>query len=121
MWTDEPGWWAASVTDVDTDVTRLIGRIQVRPEVTGLGQWSVMWTEYYGALVRCADLTHSRVTFGAPVADGRIVPERHHSHISDGDCQESSIEPVAGGVRHEMGAPAPEGSRSGRRFGRGRT
>jgi hypothetical protein len=84
-----------------------------------------MWTEYYGALVRCSDLTHSRVVFGIPTADGATVPERQHSHVSDGDCQESSVEPVPGGVRHEMGAPgtgaeAAEGSRSGRWFGHGR-
>ena len=69
-----------------------------------------MWTEYYGALVRCADLTHSRVVFGVPTADGGVVPERRHSHVNDGDCQESSVDDVAGGVRHEMGAPPAEGS-----------
>ena len=118
MWTDEPGWWAASVTDVEADVTRIIGRIRVKAQVTGLGRWSVMWTEYYGALVRCSDLTHSRVVFSVPTADGGTVPERRQNRVNDGDCQESTVEDVPGGVRHEMGAPAPPGSPSGRRFGR---
>ena len=118
MGAEEPGWWAASVTDVEAGVTRLIGRIQVKEQVTGLGQWSVMWTEYYGALLRCADLTHSRVVFGVPTADGGVVPERRHNHVNDGDCQESSVVDVPGGVRHEMGAPPPEGSQPARRFRR---
>ncbi len=107
VWTDEPGWWAASVTDVEADVGRLIGRIRVGDRVTGLGRWSVMWTEYYRPLVRCSDLTHSRVVFRIPTADGGVVPERRHSHVNDGDCQESSVDDVPGGVRHEMGAPRP--------------
>ncbi|MEA2828619.1 MAG: hypothetical protein QOG43_3058 [Actinomycetota bacterium] len=114
MWTDEAGWWAASVTDVEAGVTQPIGRIRVKAQVTGLGRWSVMWTEYYGALVRCSDLTHSRVVFGIPTADDGVAPERRHSHVNDGDCQESSVDDVPGGVRHEMGAPPPEGFPSGR-------
>lgn|GEM_PF-5631467 len=90
---------------MESAVTRRIGRIRVRPEVTGLGRWSVMWTEYFGALTRCADLTHSRVVFSTPIADGGVVPEREHSHVNDGDCQESSVESIPGGVRQEMGAP----------------
>lgn len=105
--TDAPAWWAASVTDLDGGgETHLIGRIRVRRRVTGLGQWSVMWTEYFGALTRCADLTHSRVVFSTPVADDGIVPERHHNTVHDGDCQPSTVEDLPGrGVRHEMGAP----------------
>ncbi len=64
-----------------------------------------MWTEYYGALVRCADLTHSRVAFSTPAADGGIVPQRRHNIVHDGDCQPSTVEDFAGGVRHEVGAP----------------
>ncbi len=108
VWTDEPGWWAASVADladVDSGAGRLIGRIRVRDEVTGLDRWSVMWTEYYSALTRCSDLTHSRVVFTTPTADGSIVPEREHSHVNEGDCEGSSVESVPGGVRHEMGRP----------------
>ncbi len=102
--TDERAWWSASVTDEGSGVTRLIGRIRVDEAVTGLDRWSVMWTEHYGPIARCADLSHSRVVFTTPTADGGVVPERQHSHVGDGDCEGSSVEAVPGGVRHEMGA-----------------
>lgn len=84
----------------------------------GLGRWSVMWTEYYGASVaRCSDLPCSRVVFGTPTATGAAVaPERSHSHLGDlagpgldhQTCDTSRIEAVAGGVRHEMAGPVSD-------------
>ncbi|MEA2843265.1 MAG: hypothetical protein QOJ69_936 [Actinomycetota bacterium] len=108
--TDGGGWWAATVADERSGVVSPIGRIRVPGEWRGLGCWSVMWTEYYGApLRRCADLAHSSAVFGIPTAvdeGGRgVVPDRRHDHLSDGRCP-ASVEEVDGGVRQEMGIPA---------------
>ncbi len=109
--TDEPGWWAASVADDDSGVVSPIGRIRV-PPTTGLGYWSVMWTEYYGPSVhQCSDLATARALFGTPTAPGRTVPERRHSHLGElagpaldhTTCDTSSIEDLPDGVRHQMG------------------
>lgn len=107
-----PGWWEASVADGDDDATS-IGRVHVPEHWGRLARWSVMWTEYYGGpLSRCDELAHSRVVFGMPVADGGMVrPARQEDHYGPGTCDTSSIEPVPGGVRHEMGGP---GTRSRR-------
>jgi len=105
--TDRRGWWDASVADIAAGTTSWIGRIRVPEDWGGLGEWSVMWTEFYGAsLSRCQDLAHSRVVFGTPVADdGAIVPDSHGNHYNDGTCDTSNIELVDRGVRHEIGIP----------------
>jgi hypothetical protein len=108
--TDHPGWWSATVADEHSGVASPIGRIRVPGSWGRLATWSVMWTEYYGRpLRRCADLAHSRATFGTPTADtvdgGRtLAPEHRHDHLSDGDCP-AAITEVEGGVRQEMGVP----------------
>jgi len=106
--TDEPGWWDASVVDEESGVVARIGRIRVGPACRGLGQWSVMWTEYYGGPIRaCSDLPHSSVIFSTPSADdGSVGPLSSRDRVGDGSCETSAIEAVApDGVRHQMGIP----------------
>jgi hypothetical protein len=101
------GWWAAAVRDEATGEVREIGAIRVPGHWRNLDSWSVMWTEYYGpALNSCSDLPLSSVVFGTPTAEGGDVkPAGSHSHIGEGTCETSHIEPLAGGVRHQMGLP----------------
>jgi len=105
VWTVEPGWWAASVTDEATAAETEIGFILVPPDWRQLDTPSVMSTEYQGApLASCADLPHCRVVFSAPTADdGATAPERMHSGLGEGTCDSSRVEHVPGGVRHEIG------------------
>ncbi|HEX7275829.1 MAG TPA: hypothetical protein VF244_00500 [Acidimicrobiales bacterium] len=115
--TDEAGWWAASVTDDESGVVSPIGRIRLPAAVTGLGSWSVMWTEYYGpSVAKCSDLATARAVFGTPVA-GTARPERRHSHLGElagphldhTTCDTSSIEDLPAGARHQMGGRTPPG------------
>jgi len=105
VWTVEPGWWAASVTDEETGIETEIGFIRVPGDWRQLDTWSVMWTEYYGGpLASCADLPHSKVIFSVPTADrGSVQPDRSVHRLGEGTCDGSATEPVRGGVRHEMG------------------
>ncbi|MCA1691599.1 MAG: hypothetical protein LC733_05125, partial [Actinobacteria bacterium] len=73
----------------------------------GLGEWSIMWTEYYGPpITRCTDLLYSSVVFSTPAADHGVPPVRWNDHLGDGTCENSRITRVNGGVRHEVGRPA---------------
>ena len=101
------GWWGAAVRDETTGEVDEIGGIRVPGDWRNLDSWSVMWTEYYGLpLNSCNDLAHSSVIFGAPTAEeGEVKTAGSHSHISEGTCETSTIQPVAGGVRHQMGLP----------------
>ena len=101
------GWWEAKVRDEATGVVSQIGGIRVPEHWRNLDSWSVMWTEYYGSpLDRCSDLAYSSVVFGTPLAnDGETKPAGSHSHLGDGTCETSDVQPVAQGVRHQMGLP----------------
>jgi len=105
VWTVEPGWWAASISDEATSVETEIGFIQVPPDWRLLDTPSVMCTEYHGGPVAsCADLPYCSAVFSTPSADaGSASPERMHSRLGDGSCDCSSVEPVPGGVRHQIG------------------
>lgn len=99
------GWWVAKVRDEASGEVTEIGGIQVPEQWRGLDSWSVMWTEYYGGPIgRCSDLPYSSVIFATPTAnDGDVKPSGSHHRLGDGTCQTSKVEPLAGGVRHEMG------------------
>jgi hypothetical protein len=101
------GWWEAKVRDETTGVISQIGGIRVPEHWRNLDSWSIMWTEYYGPpLERCSDLAYSSVVFGTPLAnDGEVKPAGSHSHLGDGSCEISDVQPVAQGVRHQMGMP----------------
>jgi hypothetical protein len=106
VWTDEPGWWSAIVQDQTDGREVEIGRIVVPPHWRQLTSWSVMSTEYFGApLVSCDGTPRASVVFGEPTAnDGRVTPERASHRLGDGTCDTSWVEPILGGVRHQMGS-----------------
>ena len=68
-----PGWWRASVTDVASAATTLVGSIQVPPGWGGLDlvrSPSLVWTEFYGAnapggVASCDGIPHAAVRFGS--------------------------------------------------------
>lgn len=101
------GWWEAKVRDESTAAITLIGGIRVPGHWRNLDSWSVMWTEYYGPpLEHCAELAHSSVIFGTPLANGgEAKPAGSHSHLGEGTCTGSDVQTVAQGVRHQMGMP----------------
>lgn len=105
VWTVEPGWWAATVADDAAGAETEIGFIRVPPDWRQLGTPSRMSTQYEGGpITSCADLPHCRVVFFAPTAEGGAVePERMFSNLGEGSCDRSRVEPVPGGVRHEIG------------------
>ena len=99
------GWWEAAVRDEATGEVSQIGAIRVPEHWRNLDSWSIMWTEYYGPpLKSCRDLAYCSVVFGAPTAnDGEAKPAGSHSHLGEGTCETSRVEPLAHGVRHQMG------------------
>lgn len=101
------GWWRGQVRDEETTKVSELGMIRVPEQWRQLDSWSVMWTEYYGPpLSRCSDLAHSSVVFSTPTADdGEVSPAGAHHRVGEGTCETSRIQPVAEGVRHEMGLP----------------
>ncbi|MDP8937035.1 MAG: hypothetical protein M3O23_04810 [Actinomycetota bacterium] len=107
VWTVEPGWWAASVRDDATAAESDIGFIQVPSDWRQLDTPSVMCTEYHGPPVAsCADVPYCSAVFSSPSADaGSATPERMHSRLGGGTCDSSHVEPVPGGVRHQIGGP----------------
>ena len=109
-----PGWWRASVTDVVTAVTEVVGSIRVPSSWGGLdlaGQASSVWTEFYGAnvpggLTSCDQVPHARVRFGVPSANGStVLPAGHANRLGKGDCANSRVGDADGAVVHEMGIP----------------
>ncbi|MDQ6796414.1 MAG: hypothetical protein M3011_00075 [Actinomycetota bacterium] len=107
LWSDEPGWWSATLTDLAAGREDLIGRIRVPNDWRQLAGWSVMATRYRnGPVRRCDDLAECRVAYQEPTAnDGRIQPVRHENHLGPGTCECSRVADVRGGVRHEIGGP----------------
>jgi len=107
LWSDEPGWWSATLSDLAAGREDLIGRIRVPDGWRQLAGWSVMTTRYRGGPVRrCDDLAECRVAYREPTAnDGRIQPVRHENHLGPGTCESSRVSDVRGGVRHEIGGP----------------
>ncbi len=101
----ERAWWAASVVDELTGAETEIGWIQVPDRWHRLGDWSVMWTEWYGGpLARCSDLPHASALFRTPIADDSVVPQRAHDHLATGaTCDNARVERVAEGSRQQMG------------------
>jgi len=107
LWSDDPGWWSATLSDLAGGREDLIGRIRVPNGWRQLAGWSVMATRYrVGSVRRCDDLAECRVAFQEPTAnDGRIQPVRHENHLGPGTCENSRVADVRGGVRHEIGGP----------------
>ncbi|HEX2118975.1 MAG TPA: DUF3472 domain-containing protein [Acidimicrobiales bacterium] len=107
VFTPGGSWWGAKIRDETTGQISELGGIRVPEHWRHLDSWSVMWTEYYGPpLNSCRDLPYSSVVFGAPTAnDGEVKPAGSHSHLGEGTCETSFIEPLVGGVRHQMGLP----------------
>jgi len=99
------GWWSGQIRDEQTGKVSDLGGIRVPEHWRQLDSWSVMWTEYYGPpLSACRDLAHSSVIFVTPTANGGgAKPAGSHHRLGDGNCQTSRVDPVAGGVRHQMG------------------
>ncbi|HEX6674221.1 MAG TPA: hypothetical protein VF486_04245 [Actinomycetes bacterium] len=123
-----PGWWRASVSDVASGAAAVVGSIQVPPGWGGLDLLrspSLVWTEFYGAnapggVASCEGIPHAAVRFGFPSADGADAPQPTGAHalqptspaghanwLGDGDCPNSRVGDVDGGVVHEMGIPEP--------------
>ena len=93
--TDSTGhWWQGSIKDTFTGTETVIAKIKIPRTWTGLGTWSVMWTEYFGAQPSsCSALPYSNVTFSAPTANGgKIKPVRSNRYLSSTyTCSNSSI------------------------------
>lgn len=99
-------WWTGSVTDNTTGVQTTIGRIKVPTTWKGIGDVSVMWTEYFGPQVdNCATLPYSKVTFGTPVVNGNKKPAGQTNVLgTTSGCNNSKITNVSGGVVQEAGS-----------------
>jgi len=109
-----PGWWRASVSDVASGATAVVGSIQVPSRWGGLdlaARDSSVWTEFYGAnapggVASCDLVPHATVRFGVPTANGTTaLPAGHVSWLGRGECDNSRVGDVEGGVIHEMGIP----------------
>lgn len=104
VWTDEHGSWSATVGEEGGE-ENLIGRIRVPGDWRNLASSSLTWIKWQGGdLLRCSDLPPTRALFSTPTAnEGRVLPERHESHLGEGTCEGARIEPAPGGVRHVLG------------------
>jgi hypothetical protein len=109
-----PGWWRAWVTDVAAGATAVVGSIQVPSRWGGLdlaARDSLVWTEFYGAnapggVASCDLIPHATVRFGVPAANGATaLPAGHVNWLGGGECGNSRVGDVEGGVIHEMGIP----------------
>lgn len=108
-------WWSASVTDLETGSSTLVGSIRVPRWWGGLdlgARGSVVWTEFYGAnvpggLAGPELLPHSAVRFGVPAAgEGSVRPDAHTNQLGQGDWDNSRVaDDGADAVTHEMGVP----------------
>lgn len=99
-------WWVGTVVDMTTNIATEIGRYEVPLTWKGLGDWSVMWTEYFGVRPpTCEALPYSRVRFSQPTAeDGAIVPTSSNSYLTEtADCKNSKVTSVGTDVIQEMG------------------
>jgi len=109
----EPGWWRATVSDLDTGAEALVGSIRVPARWGGVGGpgSSSTWTEFYGAnvpggLASCDLVPYSKVRFGVPAMDGgAVAPRGHHNRLGPGECANSAVADEPAGVVHEMGIP----------------
>lgn len=101
-------WWSSWVTNTATNQETFIARIKVPPAWRGMGDWSVQWTEYFGAPpITCDQLARSKVRFYQPsrTYNGQnVAPARSWLHYATGaDCTNSNITTFDGGTIQEMG------------------
>ncbi len=102
---DNGTWWIGTVTDTVSGVVTEIGRFKVPPAWKGLGDWSVMWSEYFGERPgTCEDLPYSRVRFSQPIADGRVIPVSSSPYLTEtADCRNSKVTRMGTDNIQEMG------------------
>ena len=62
-----PQWWMASVTDMSTDVTRMIGSIQTTSSIAKATNWN-NFIEYWGEAVPCDSVPKASAKFYSPTS-----------------------------------------------------
>jgi Putative peptidoglycan binding domain/Domain of unknown function (DUF3472) len=104
-------WWGAWVQDTVTGVDSYIGSIRVPGSWGNLNNFSVSWTENFGAKPdRCSLLPWAKGQFDFPTANNGTVKIASHSHRIDpnGSCPTySRILHVPGADVQEMGRTLP--------------
>jgi hypothetical protein len=104
---DETGtWWGAWIKDENEDVETFIANIAVPSTWGGIGDWTVMWSEYFGEHpATCEALPYSRVHFYPPTAnDGSATPSGTSNELSKGtSCTNSEVTNAPEGTLQEMG------------------
>jgi peptidoglycan hydrolase-like protein with peptidoglycan-binding domain len=104
-------WWGGWVQDTVTGVDSYIGSIRVPGSWGNLSNFSVSWTENFGAKPStCAGLPWAKGQFGFPTANNGSVRLASHSHRIDpnGTCPAySRILHVPGADVQEMGKTLP--------------
>lgn len=103
-------WWSAWITDTTTGVKTFIARIKVPPAWKGMGDWTSLWTEFFGgAPATCDKLPYSRVRFYAPTRTlngANAIPTNAYNYYYQGtDCKNSRIGDFNGGTIQEVGTP----------------
>lgn len=105
--------WAGYVKDMVTGKENMIGQIRVPGTWKGNGNWSVMWTEYFGKPVAtCAEMPYSRARFYRPNANsGSVYPVSSSTFLTtNSNCRTSKITRYPYGINgyyiQEMGNPA---------------
>lgn len=102
--------WQAWVKDDFTGVEKSIAQIRTPGTWTGIGNWSVMWTEYFGGdVASCASLPYSKAFFYEPVANGNLRPKSSRNYLSIGNaCNNSVSENVLGGAKRQITGILPQ-------------
>lgn len=108
--TSSENWWGGWVTDVASGVQSYVGRIKIQPTWTGLGTWSVMWTEFYSPVPStCSGMNYASAVFSKPIANGSILPNSQNNQLSNPvNCPGSKITDVSNGVWQEMSIPSTQ-------------
>lgn len=105
--------WTGTIADFTAGGVTTIGQIKVPNTWKGVGFWSSMWTEYFGAQpATCEAQAYSRVRFLKPTVNGSVSPvSKGNTYAAGGTCATSKItDQPDGSTVQEMGArqtPAP--------------
>jgi hypothetical protein len=111
-----PGWWSATVADLEVGADTLVGSIRVPARWGGVGGLGATytWTEFYaanvpGGVASCDLVPYSKVRFGRPTMDGgTLAPYHHRNWLGPGECGNSAVSDDPAGVVHEVGIPGTD-------------
>lgn len=101
-------WLRGQVVDTQNGNAYNLGDIKIPKHWGGIGDWSVMWTEYFSYANSCDSIPYAKAYFGFPVHDGNKFPNNTWSNTSTSSpCRNVNISKNQFGYEQQIGTRQP--------------